>query len=136
MATGGQLTIVSPNDQTNLDFSTISPIDGNTPVIENNDKRLTLDQALLKDVSSIIEILSRPNTTIAKKNWIYGMIQEMSDSLEMQIQTDTEDQATQNNAPPTPSDTTIHPMAYPDTELDVDFEHDPELDSEDQNTYN
>ena len=24
-------------------------------------------------------------------------------------------------------------MAYPDTELDVDFEHDPELDSEDQN---
>ena len=26
-----------------------------------------------------------------------------------------------------------HPVAYPDTELDVDFEHDPELDSEDQN---
>ena len=25
-------------------------------------------------------------------------------------------------------------MAYPDTELDIDFEHDPELDSEDQNT--
>ena len=83
MATGGQLTILNPNDQTNLDFPTISLIDGNTPVIENNDKRLTLDQALLKDVSSIIEILSRPNTTIAKKNWIYRMIQEMSDSLEM-----------------------------------------------------
>ena len=57
----------------------------------------------------------------------------MSDSLEMQIQTETEDQATQNNAPPIPSDTTRHPMAYPDTELDVDFEHDYELDSEDQN---
>ena len=69
MATGGQLTILNPNDQTNLDFLPISPIDGNTPVIENNDKRLTLDQALLKDVSSIIEILSRPNTTIAKKIW-------------------------------------------------------------------
>ena len=49
----------------------------------------------------------------------------------MTIQTETEDQATQDNAPPTPSDTTRHPMAYPDTELD--FKHDPELDSEDQN---
>ena len=62
------------------------------------------------------------------------MIQEMSDSFEMQIHTETEDQATQDNASPTPSDTTKHPMAYPDTQLDVDFEHDPELDSEDQNT--
>ena len=49
----------------------------------------------------------------------------------MAIQTETEDQATQDNTPPTPSDTTRHPIAYPDTELD--FEHDPELDSEDQN---
>ena len=38
----------------------------------------------------------------------------------MTIQTETEDQATQNNAPPTPSDTTIHPMAYPDTKLDFE----------------
>ena len=49
----------------------------------------------------------------------------------MTIQTETEDQATQDNTPPTPSDTTRHPMAYPDTKLN--FEHDPELDSEDQN---
>ena len=49
----------------------------------------------------------------------------------MTIQTETEDQATQDNTPPTPSDTTRHPIAYPDTKLD--FEHDPELDSEDQN---
>ena len=49
----------------------------------------------------------------------------------MTIQTETEDQATQDNTPPTPSDTTRHPMAYPETKLD--FEHDPELDSEDQN---
>ena len=42
MATGGHLTILNPNDQTNLDFPPISPIDSNTPVIENNDKRLTL----------------------------------------------------------------------------------------------
>ena len=49
----------------------------------------------------------------------------------MTIQIETEDQATQDNAPPSPSDTPRHPMAYPDTELD--FEHDPELDSEDQN---
>ena len=49
----------------------------------------------------------------------------------MTIQIETEDQATQDNAPPTPSDTARHLMAYPDTELD--FEHDPELDSEDQN---
>ena len=51
----------------------------------------------------------------------------------MTIQTETEDQATQDNAPPIPSDTTRHPMAYHNTEPDVDFEHDPELDSEDQN---
>ena len=39
MATGGQLTILNPDDQTNLDFPPISPIDGNTAVIGNNDKR-------------------------------------------------------------------------------------------------
>ena len=49
----------------------------------------------------------------------------------MAIQTETEDQATQDNTPPTPSDTTRHPMAYPDTKCDI--EHDPDLDSEDQN---
>ena len=50
----------------------------------------------------------------------------------MTIQTETEDQDTQDNTTHTHSDTTRHPMAYPDTE--PDFEHDPELDSEDQNT--
>ena len=49
----------------------------------------------------------------------------------MTIQIETEDQATQDNSPPSPSDTPRHPMAYPDTE--PDFEHDPELGSEDQN---
>ena len=48
-------------------------------------------------------------------------------------QIETEDQATQDNTPPTPSDIARHPMAYPEPELDVDFEHDPELDSKDQN---
>ena len=51
----------------------------------------------------------------------------------MAIQTETEDQATQDNTPPTPSDIARHPVAYPEPELDVDFEHDPELDTEDQN---
>ena len=37
----------------------------------------------------------------------------------MAIQTETEDQATQDNTPPTPSDTTRHPMAYPDTKLET-----------------
>ena len=67
MATGGQLTILNPNDQTNLDFPPISPIDGSTSVIENNDKGLTKDQAIQKTINSIIEILNRPNTPIAKK---------------------------------------------------------------------
>ena len=49
----------------------------------------------------------------------------------MTIQTETEDQDTQDNTTHTPSDTPRHPMAYPDTKLD--FEHNPELDSEDQN---
>ena len=30
-------TLLNPNDQTNLDFPLISPIEGNTTVIENND---------------------------------------------------------------------------------------------------
>ena len=49
----------------------------------------------------------------------------------MTIQTETEHQDTQDNTTHTPSDTTRYPMAYPDTKLD--FEHDPGLDSEDQN---
>ena len=48
-------------------------------------------------------------------------------------QIETEDQATQDNSPHTPSDTARHPVAYPEPELDVDFEHDPELDPKDQN---
>ena len=48
-------------------------------------------------------------------------------------QIETEDQAIQDNTPPTPSDTARHPVAYPEPEHDVDFEHDPELDSKDQN---
>ena len=49
----------------------------------------------------------------------------------MTAQIETEEQATQDNVPPTPSDTRRHPVAHPDSELD--FEHDSELDSEDQN---
>ena len=59
------------------------------------------------------------------------VITQPSTTGTMTIQTETKDQATQDNTPATPSDTTRHPMAYPDTKLD--FEHDPELDSEDQN---
>ena len=70
MATGGQLTDLNPNDQTNLDFPPISPIDGNTAVIENNDKGFTQDQALLKTLYSILEILTRTNTTIATNIYI------------------------------------------------------------------
>ena len=53
--------------------------------------------------------------------------------MAFQTETETEDQATQDNSPPTPSDTARHPVAYPEPELDVDFEHDPELDPKDQN---
>ena len=48
----------------------------------------------------------------------------------MTTQIETKDQATQDNAPPTPSDTPQHPVAHPDSEHD--FEHDSELDLEDQ----
>ena len=50
-----------------MDFPPISPIDGSTAVIENNDKGLTKDQAIQKTINSIIEILNSPNTPIAKK---------------------------------------------------------------------
>ena len=42
----------------------------------------------------------------------------------MTAQIETEEQATQDNAPPTPSDTPRHPVVHPDSE--PDFEHDPE----------
>ena len=75
MATGGQLTILNPDDHTNLDFPPISPIDGNTTVIGNNDERLTQDQITQKALHSLHELLTRPDTTMAKKDWTYGMIQ-------------------------------------------------------------
>ena len=71
-----------------------------------------------------------PNTTDPIPT-VYNTRTQTSTIGTMTIQTETEDQATQDNSPPTPSDTTRHPMAYPDTKLD--FEHGPELDSEDQN---
>ena len=53
----------------------------------------------------------------------------------MTIQTETEDQDTQDNTTHTHththSDITRHPKAYPNTKLD--FEYDPEPDSEDEN---
>ena len=96
MATGGQLTILNSNDQTNLDFPPIPPIDGNTAVIENNDKGLTQDQAILKTLYSILEILTRTNTTIATKYCAHGMIQELSYSLNVQTQINK-----QHNSDPT-----------------------------------
>ena len=59
------------------------------------------------------------------------LVTQPSTTGTMTTQIETEDPATQDNAPPTPNDTPRHPVAHPDTEQD--FEHDPELDSEDQN---
>ena len=60
-----------------MDFPPISPIEGNTTVIENNDKGLTQDQITLKALHGILEILTRPNTTIATKDWAHGMLQKI-----------------------------------------------------------
>ena len=49
----------------------------------------------------------------------------------MTVQIETEEQATQDNAPPTPSDIPRHPVTHPHSE--PDFEHDPELDPENRN---
>ena len=71
-----------------------------------------------------------PNTTDPIPT-VHNTVTQPSTIGTMTVQTETEDQDTQDNTTHTPSDTTRHPMAYPDTKLD--FEHDPELDSEDQN---
>ena len=71
-----------------------------------------------------------PNTTDPVPT-VHNTMTQPSTIGTMTIQTETEDQDTQDNTTRTPSDTTRHPIAYPDTKLD--FEHDPELDSEDQN---
>ena len=71
-----------------------------------------------------------PNTTDPIPT-VHNTMKQTSTIGTMTIQTETEDQDTQDNTTHTPSDTTRHPMAYTDTKLD--FEHDPELDSEDQN---
>ena len=59
------------------------------------------------------------------------IVTQLSTTGTITTQIETEDQSTQDNALPTPSDTPRHPVAHSDTEHD--FEHDPELDSEDQN---
>ena len=71
-----------------------------------------------------------PNTTDPTPT-VHNTMKQTSTIGTMTIQTETEDQDTQDNTTHTPSDTTRHPMAYPDTK--PDFEHDPELDSKDQN---
>ena len=71
-----------------------------------------------------------PNTTDQTPT-VHNTMKQTSTIGTMTIQTETEDQDTQDNTTHTPSDTSRHPMAHPDTKLD--FEHDPELDSEDQN---
>ena len=71
-----------------------------------------------------------PNTTDPTPT-VRNTMKQTSTIGTMTIQTETEDQDTQDNTTHTPSDTTRHPMAYPDTKHD--FEQDPELDSEDQN---
>ena len=60
------------------------------------------------------------------------IVTQQSTTGTITTQIETENQSTQDNALPTPSDTPRHPVAHSDTEHD--FEHDPELDSEDQNT--
>ena len=59
------------------------------------------------------------------------LVTQPSTTGTMTTQIETEDSATQDNGPPIPSDTPRHHVAHPDTEHD--FEHDPGLDSEDQN---
>ena len=62
---------------------------------------------------------------------VHNTMKQTSTIGTMTIQTETEDQDTQDNTTHTTSDTTRHPMAYPDTKHD--FKQDPELDSENQN---
>ena len=59
------------------------------------------------------------------------LVTQPSTTGTMTTQIETEDSATQDNAPPTPIDTPRHPVAHPDTEHAL--EHNPELDSDDQN---
>ena len=99
---------------------------------------IALDLDIDKDDYPVLKTLMLPlRNSVEKVASCYDKLQHFLGTTQsstigaMTIQTETEDQATQNNAPPTPSDTTRHPMAYPDTRLD--FEHDLELDSEDQN---
>ena len=75
MATGGQLTILNPDDQTNLDFPPTSPTVGNTAVSGNNEKILTHDQLTQTALHSLHDLLTRPDTTGAKKDWAHGKMQ-------------------------------------------------------------
>ena len=77
MATGGQLTILNPDDQTNLDFPPTSPTVGNTAVNGNNEKILTHDQLTQTALHSLHDLLTRPDTTSAKKDWAHGEMQIM-----------------------------------------------------------
>ena len=98
--------MLNPNDKTNLDFLPISPIDGNTTVIGNNDKGLTQDQVTPTALHSILKILTRPNTTIATKDRAHGMLQKImarcdndddTESVNSDITNDITEQLKQND---------------------------------------
>ena len=98
----------------------------------------TLDLGIDQDDYPVLRTLMSPlRDSVEKLASCYKSIQHFLVLTQppttgtMTTQIETEDQATQDNAPATPCDTPRHPVAHPDTEHD--FEHDPDLDSDDQN---
>ena len=97
-----------------------------------------LDLDIDKDDYPVLRTLMLPlRDSVEKLASCYNSLQHFlvltqpSTTGPMTTQIETENQATQDKTPPTPSDTTRHPVAHPD--IEHDFEHDPDLDSEDQN---
>ena len=89
-----------------MDFQPISPIDGNTTAIENNEKGLNQYQVTQKAFHIILEILTRSNTTIATKDWAHGMLQKImarcdndddTESVNSDITNDITEQLKQND---------------------------------------
>ena len=90
-------TMLNPDDQAHLNSPPVSPIDGNTTVIENNDSGLTQDQLTQMALQSLLEMLLKPDTPIERKSWAHEQLRKIMPSLDKNDDTESIDSDTTND---------------------------------------
>ena len=90
-------TMLNPDDQAHLNSPPVSPIDGNTTVIENNDSGLTQDQLTQMALQNLLETLTGPDTSIEKKSRAHEQLRKIMASLDKNDDTESIDSDTTND---------------------------------------